>query len=56
MEEFSNTLCIVIASHMSNPKRINYLVECLGSLVRQTVPISINISISFENETLKKDL
>jgi hypothetical protein len=56
MEEFSNTLCIVIASHMSNPKRINYLVECLGSLVRQTVPISIYLSISFENETLKNDL
>jgi len=56
MEDFSNTLCIVIASHISNQKRINYLVECLGSLVRQSVPISIYLSISFENETFKNDL
>jgi len=56
MEEFSNTICIVIASHISNSKRINYLIECLGSLSNQTVPISIYLSISFENNNFKEEL
>jgi len=45
-------LCIVIASHISNPRRIEYLKECLLSLANQTYPAVIYISISFENNDL----
>ena len=45
--------CIIIASHISNPKRINHLSECLQSLLNQTYPIAIYLSISFENENLQ---
>jgi hypothetical protein len=44
---------IVIGSHISNPKRIAYFVECILSLVRQTLPISIHVSISFETAELR---
>jgi len=56
MEEFSNKLCIVIASHLSKPQRISYLIECLESLHNQTVPISIYLSVSFENNMIKYEL
>lgn len=46
-------LCILIGSHISNQKRIQYFVECLVSLVRQTIPVAIHVSISFENQDLK---
>jgi hypothetical protein len=49
-------LCIFIASHISNPKRIVYLKECLLSLVRQTVSITIYLSISFETKELRDNL
>ena len=39
--------CIAIASHISNPLRVNYLQECLRSLVNQSIHISIYLSISF---------
>lgn len=45
--------CIMIASHISNPKRITYLIECLGSLIQQTVIIPVYLSISFENDVLR---
>lgn len=44
--------CVVIASHVSNPKRIPYLMECLTSLSRQTHPVFIYLSISFNDEFL----
>jgi hypothetical protein len=44
--------CIVIASHISNPKRIDHLMECLASLMEQTVVIPVYLSISFETEHL----
>ena len=44
---------IVIASHISNIKRIYYLVECLQSLIDQTLPCNIYLSISFETCHLK---
>jgi len=47
--------CIIIASHISNPKRIGHLSECLYSLLAQTYPISIYLSISFENENLNRE-
>jgi glycosyltransferase involved in cell wall biosynthesis len=47
-------ICVVIGSHISNPKRIQYFVECLVSLVRQTIPIAIHVSISFSNTELKE--
>jgi glycosyltransferase involved in cell wall biosynthesis len=52
----SSKLCIFIASHISNPKRIVYLEECLLSLVRQTIPITIYLSISFETKELRDQL
>ncbi len=50
MNDLENSFCIAIASHISNPKRINYLIDCLGSLLQQTVLISIYLSISFEDD------
>ena len=47
-----DTMCIVIASHISNASRVPYLTECLLSLVRQTIPVQIYLSISFENNDL----
>lgn len=49
----SNDACIIIASHISNPKRLDHLHECLRSLLQQTLPISIYLSISFENRELQ---
>ena len=45
----SRSACILIASHISNPKRIEHLIECLVSIMQQTIPIPIYLSISFEN-------
>jgi hypothetical protein len=56
MEDFLNKICIVIASHISNSKRVNYLLECLNSLVNQTTQICIYLSISFEKEEFKEAL
>jgi len=42
--------CILIASHISNPKRIGHLIECLTSLVNQTIKVDIYLSISFETD------
>jgi len=56
MEELSNKMCIVIASHLSKKDRISYLMECLDSLDSQTLPVSIYLSISFENDTIKAEL
>jgi len=44
---------IIIASHISNSKRIIYLNECLQSLTDQSLICPIYLSISFENEELK---
>ena len=55
MDNFVNSLCIVIASHLSNTKRICYLIECLESLLKQTVPISVYLSISFQTQEIKED-
>jgi len=49
-----NSACIIVASHISNPKRMKYLIECLESLLRQTVSISIYLSISFETTELRE--
>jgi hypothetical protein len=55
MSDFINSICIVIASHISNSKRIYYLKECLESLLKQSVSISIYLSISFNNHDLKEE-
>jgi glycosyltransferase involved in cell wall biosynthesis len=55
MDNFVNSLCIVIASHLSNTKRICYLIECLESLIQQTVPISVYLSISFQTQEIKEE-
>ena len=49
-----NSTCIIVASHISNPKRIKYLIECLESLLRQTVSISVYLSISFETAEIRE--
>jgi len=49
-----NAFSIVIASHISNQKRIDYLLDCLTSLSNQTVSVSIYLSISFDSEELKE--
>ena len=40
-----NDYCVVIASHISKEKRIEYLIECLKSLINQDVVIPIYLSI-----------
>jgi hypothetical protein len=53
-EQFdTNKVCIIIASHISNPKRIGHLFECLSSLLTQTIVVPIYLSISFENKELQ---
>ena len=52
--EKSHEYCIAIASHISNPDRIPYLLECLDSLISQRTPINIYLSISFANEDIKE--
>tara|TARA_B110000967_G_C18896685_1_gene571218 strand:+ start:1014 stop:1964 length:951 start_codon:yes stop_codon:yes gene_type:complete len=46
--------CIFIGSHIFNHKRIQYLSECLNSLLQQEIPINIYLSISFDNNELKQ--
>ena len=48
----ADEICIAIASHISIDNRIDYLIECLDSLVKQTIPVTIYLSISFENNLL----
>jgi len=55
MDSFVKSFCIVIASHLSNTKRICYLIECLESLLKQTVPISIYLSISFQTQEIREE-
>lgn len=52
-----SSFCIAIASHISNINRIPYLQECVRSLVSQSTPIPIYLSISFAtNEIQEKTL
>lgn len=55
MIKIANSICIAIASHLSNTKRISYLVECLQSLVAQSVVVPVHLSISFENEEIRAE-
>jgi hypothetical protein len=49
----TNKVCIIIASHISNPKRIGHLIECLSSLLKQTIVVPIYLTISFDNKDLQ---
>jgi hypothetical protein len=51
---FASTFCIAIASHISNKNRVPYLQECLLSLVTQSAPISIYLSISFASQEIRE--
>ena len=53
--ETETKFCIAIGSHIKSNKRINYLLECLESLLNQTVVIPIYLSISFENDEIKAE-
>jgi hypothetical protein len=48
-----SSIGVLIGSHISNQKRILYFEQCLVSLVRQTIPILIHVSISFSKPELK---
>ena len=50
-----SSFCIAIASHISNINRIPYLQECLRSLVSQTAPIQIYLSISFATNEIREE-
>ena len=50
-----SSFCIAIASHISNIKRIPYLQECLRSLISQTDPIQIYLSISFATNEIREE-
>lgn len=50
----TNKVCIIIASHISNSKRISHLIECLSSLLKQTIVVPIYLTISFENKELQQ--
>jgi len=54
MQKYIHKFCILIASHISNPKRIGYLKECLESLLNQTIIIPVYLSISFETPFLQE--
>lgn len=51
--ESTTNFCIAIGSHIKSIKRINYLLECIHSLLHQTIVISIYLSISFENKEIE---
>lgn len=52
MEIHPKDFCIFVASHISKQKRINLLLQCLHSLIKQNMVICIYVSISFDNKTL----
>jgi len=49
----TNKVCIIIASHISNTKRIGHLIDCLSSLLKQTIVVPIYLTISFDNKELQ---
>jgi len=51
---FRKSMCVAIASHISNEKRIGFLIECLISLMRQTCPVAMYLSISFSTDQLRE--
>ena len=50
-----SSFCIAIASHISNINRIPYLQDCLRSLISQSSPISIYLSISFATNEIREE-
>jgi|UniRef100_A0A6C0IR18 hypothetical protein len=54
MEVYPKDFCVLVASHISYEHRIHFLVECLESLVGQSLSIPIYVSMSFENEEIKE--
>lgn len=47
-----NKICIVVASHISRESRIPHLISCLRSLLSQTIPCTVYLSISFQTNEL----
>lgn len=50
----ATSFCIAVASHISNKNRVPYLQECLMSLVSQSSPVSIYLSISFASQDVRE--
>jgi hypothetical protein len=53
MEICPKDYCVFIASHQSKKERIPFLIQCLESIIYQTMRVSTYLSISFENEDLE---
>jgi hypothetical protein len=49
----AENIAVFIASHISNPRRIPFLVECISSLLQQTCIPKIYLSLSFETPVLQ---
>jgi hypothetical protein len=47
--------CILIPSHINYENQIDLLNECINSLITQTIAVNIYASVSFKNETYKKE-
>lgn len=45
---------VFIGSHISSVKRIEFLTETIYSLIKQTIPVGIYISISFDSKELEE--
>ena len=46
-------ICIIVASHISIPERIPHLITCIDSLLQQTIPVTVYLSISFKTDELR---
>lgn len=49
-----NKICIIVASHISRDDRIPHLLSCLTSLLGQTIPVTVYLSISFQTKELEE--
>ena len=43
-------ICIIVPSHIASASRTKTLIICLESLINQSKPIPIYLSISFESD------
>eukprot|EP01083_Nonionella_stella_P172786 594045_1 len=50
-----STYCVCVASHVHYKTQIQLLDRCLESLIHQTTPIDIYVSISFGADVYKKE-
>jgi hypothetical protein len=46
--------CIIVPSHVSSHQRVESLIDCLKSLISQSIPTKIFLSVSFENDSVRE--